>query len=343
MNIYLLNATETAFLPAHVLVKGLHVKGLIGLNNNKINSTLNEYYDYSAFCSDNHIDYISLNSYSMNDPEDKERLLALEIDILLVISWQRLIPDWLISHCRIGAVGAHGSPLGINQGRGRSPQNWALLLGCRSFSYSIFWIDPGIDSGEIIDTCEFAYTETDDIMTSYIKAGLSMTKMIVDSYHNGNLARHYGRKQDDGESFYFPQRTREDGLIDWHKPARFLYDFVRALTKPYPGAYTMINGQAVTIWAGKYIDCDSAELLAAEPGRILLVYPNGEILVSCGEGLFLITIYDVQTRDVLTAGAQFDSADFEVQLQGIVDRHNAKYSYEISPLITDLLPGGADK
>lgn len=337
MNIYLLNATQTAFLPAHILVKELPVKGLIGLCNSTINSDRNEYYDYSSFCQDNHIDYISLNDYAIKDLDDESKLRNLDIDILLILSWQRLIPDWLIEHCQVGAVGSHGSPLGVSQGRGRSPQNWALLLGCPSFSYSIFWVDPGVDSGDIIDTREFRYTETDDIMTSYIKSGLAMTRMIIDNYHNGNLQRHFGIPQNDDKAYYFPQRTREDGMIDWSRPARLIYDFVRALAKPYPGAFTVLDGRPVTIWSGRYIDSDETNLIASDPGQVLLIYPNGELLITCGDGLFLATAYETGVDTVISGGARFTSTCLEAQLQNIVDRHSNKYSYPVSPLITNLL------
>ena len=345
MNIYLLNGTQTGFLPAHFLVQQLPIKGLIGLENNEINSNLNEYYDYSSFCRDSQIDYIPLRSYSMADEKDNAILLALDIDILVSVSWQRLVPDWLIEHCRIGVVGSHGSPLGISQGRGRSPQNWALLLGCKTFSYSIFWIDPGVDSGKIIDTCSFSYTEADDIMTSYTKAGLAMVHMLVKNYHNGHLQQHFGKAQKDAEAFYLPQRTREDGLIDWTQSAHLNYDFVRAITKPYPGAYTLLSGQAITIWQGKYIDWDGLALENTVPGEVLLMYPGGEFLVQCGIGLFLVTAWDAENVAV-KQGIRFTSANFEGQLQAIVARHTAKYNSPVSPLITERLylsPTGEQK
>ena len=78
-------------------------------------------------------------------------------------------------------MGAHGSPLGITKGRGRSPQNWALILGLSTFYISIFKIDPGIDSGQIIETRSFTYSDFDDIKTSYYKVCLLTADMIINN------------------------------------------------------------------------------------------------------------------------------------------------------------------
>ncbi len=111
-----------------------------------------EYYDYEQFCISQKIEYVTVDTYTLKSESDKKKLLGLDIDIIITSAWQRLIPEWLIDHCNIGAIGVHGSAVGISGGRGRSPQNWALIFGENKFFLSIFWIDTNIDNGEIIDT-----------------------------------------------------------------------------------------------------------------------------------------------------------------------------------------------
>ena len=112
--------------------------------------------------------------------DDKNKLLNTNIDILIVAGWQRLIPEWLIQHCKICVIGSHGSPLGITKGRGRSPQNWALIMGMESFEISIFQIDKGIDSGRIFNTKSFKYSAFDDIKTSYYKVCMLISQMLIE-------------------------------------------------------------------------------------------------------------------------------------------------------------------
>src|SRR5687768_14024690 len=68
-------------------------------------------------------------SYSLKEDADKDALLREQIDVILVIGWQRLVPEWWLSALSIGAFGMHGSPDPLPRGRGRSPLNWSLLQG----------------------------------------------------------------------------------------------------------------------------------------------------------------------------------------------------------------------
>ena len=100
--------------------------------------------------------------------------------MIWVCGWQRLVPDWLIQQARLGVLGGHGSPDGIAGGRGRSPQNWALLLGCSQFVYALFLITEGVDNGPIISQRTFCYRPYDDIQVSYYRASLAMADMLCE-------------------------------------------------------------------------------------------------------------------------------------------------------------------
>ena len=111
---------------------------------------------------------------------DKKKLISKEIDILVVAGWQRLIPDWLIDHVEIAVLGGHGSAEGITAGRGRSPQNWALIMGKEHFTISLFRIDSGVDTGPVLLERTFNYSDFDDIQTSYFKTSWLMSDMLVE-------------------------------------------------------------------------------------------------------------------------------------------------------------------
>lgn len=106
MNIFILNATINGKLLAEILCRESSVKGMITLNENGYRSTP-EYYDYTDFCRKRDIECIHVNSYSLTSDEDKDKLLKLDIDLLIVASWQRLIPPWLIRKCGIGVIRCH--------------------------------------------------------------------------------------------------------------------------------------------------------------------------------------------------------------------------------------------
>lgn len=320
MNIYILNATSLGKIAAEILCKNLDVKGFITLNEEVGKDCTNEYYDYRSFCEKQGIDYIGVESYNLRKDSDIERISGLEIDLLLVTSWQRLLPDWLIEQCKIGVIGSHGSAEGITEGRGRSPQNWALLLGKQHFFISIFWIDAGIDSGKIIDTEKFLIASTDDIFVSYIKVNILIADMILRNYKNGKIQNHEGDIQEK-KGRYLPKRVPEDGKIDWNRSCNEVYNFIRALGKPYPGAYTTKQGEQFVIWRAKPVDILKGYEQRAI-GEVVSVI-EGQLLVKCQEGFLLIE--EGENIRKCSEGDIFESSNYFKQLQEIKDRHCKNY------------------
>lgn len=331
MNIYILNAILTGKVLSEVLCRKLSIKGFITLDEGKGEKT-SEYYDYSYFCEKQGIDYICVETYNCSATEDREKLEKLEIDLIIVAGWQRLIPEWLIRHCRIGVIGAHGSPDGIERGRGRSPQNWALLIGKDKFSLSIFWIEPGIDSGNIIDTTIFNYLPTDTILVSYVKTNLYIANMILKNIKNGRIERKEGVPQG-GEGMYLPQRTKEDGKIDWNRTAADISNMVRALTRPYPGAYTIYEGEEFYIWTACPVILDDIDLYDQYENGTVVSVLGGSVLIKCGKDLLLLS--DCTNMEKMEEGMVFESADYKSQIQNIIDRHNKKYGTPLSGLVLD--------
>jgi methionyl-tRNA formyltransferase len=91
----------------------------------------------------------------------------------------------------------------------------------------------------------------------------------------------HGREQDESLATYFGRRRPEDGQIDWSKPARGVYDLVRALTHPFPGAFTHVNGRKLFIWGARPLPNEGC----AEPG---VVVSSSPLKVAAGSGALLI-------------------------------------------------------
>jgi UDP-4-amino-4-deoxy-L-arabinose formyltransferase/UDP-glucuronic acid dehydrogenase (UDP-4-keto-hexauronic acid decarboxylating) len=321
MNIYILNTLSIGQDMIDFVSRGIRVKGIIGLSDREPGDAISDFAYQKEFCEKRSIEFIEVDSYTLNKGEDKQKLLGLDIDVLIISGWQRLIPSWLINHCKVCAIGGHGSPLGITKGRGRSPQNWALMLGMDTFHISIFKVDPGVDSGEIIDTRTFTYSVFDDIRTSYYKASLLNAEMIVSNLSKPDFKELKFTPQSHEDAEYFPQRLPEDGKIDWNLSNAQLRNFVRALTKPYPGAETNIKGAVVKIWSLIPFDVDSS--IECKNGTIVKIFNNQELLVKTKESFVLVN--DYESTVTLEEGDLFESASFEMQLQAITNRHTEKY------------------
>ena len=138
MNLYILNSVSSGWDVCELVSRQIPIAGYIGLSDKRNNADVSGYFNARNACQKKKIPYYEVASYNLSNEKDNQLLLTLDIDILLVSGWQRLVPEYLIEHCRVCIIGAHGSPLGITKGRGRSPQNWALMMGMPSFEISIF-------------------------------------------------------------------------------------------------------------------------------------------------------------------------------------------------------------
>lgn len=315
--------------------KGI-VTGIICIEPNTADAQrIGEYYEYNNFCQSHKIEYIGIQQYGMKDEKTKKQLLEMSIDLLIVNGWQRLIPEWLINHCTYGVIGIHGSSDGITKGRGRSPQNWALLLGCEKFELSIFWIKNGVDNGKIIDTKTFEYMEYDDINTSYLKVGYYAADMICKNLEQGNLCIDFGVEQTEDAAQYYPKRTKEDGGIDWNQNAKEIYNLVRALTKPYPGAFTLLNGSKVYVWKCVPIVLEGKIGEKYQNGEIIAKLGKNELIVKCRESFLYIT--DAEAENPYEEGNIFESISASMQWKAIIERHEKEEGTVLAEKISDKL------
>ena len=115
-----------------------------------------------------------------------------------------LIPKWLIDSAEYGAIGGHGSPYGINLGRGRSPQNWSIMLREQFFLWLCLKLR-GSDDGPVLIEEKIEYNQFDDISTSYKKTSLLISDMYMKIINQSEILNH--SKSQNTEPFYFPQRS----------------------------------------------------------------------------------------------------------------------------------------
>lgn len=322
---------------AAVCRRGFELVGIVGLAPDRVNpEAISGYVDVEGFAKVMGVPAHHVRSYSLTDDCDRQTLESLEFDLVWVAGWQRLVPPWLIDRSRLGVIGGHGSPDGITGGRGRSPQNWALLLGCSQFDLALFRITAGVDDGPIILQRTFFYRPDDDISTSYYRASLAMAEMVCEVLTFPELLVRGYTQPVVGQ--YFPQRRPEDGVADWFQPAATIARHCRALTKPYPGLRTAAGVTNVTMWACSAFD----DKLDGLPGEISNCFVSGDFLVNCLDGRLLVRSWsasDAVWRP--KAGVQLKSVPFRDQLRVIVDRHRARFPDQtISPRVRLHLESG---
>lgn len=315
----------------HELIRrGIRLAAVVGLHPDQADpAAVNGWVDVADVAGQLGVPHLYIRSYGLSSEEDRAAISALSPDLVIVTGWQRLVPEWLITMARFGVLGAHGSPDGIQGGRGRSPQNWALLLGCRHFDLSVFRISVGIDDGPVLATRSLHYTDEDDISVSYYRVSLAMADMVAELLADSSRLDR-GVAQVEG-GFYYPQRKPEDGWVDWELPAQTISAHCRALTHPYPGLKTACENVGLTLWHCQYFD----DIITSAPGTIESCFHSGDFLVACGDGRVLVRKWSAEDLGWQPRlGVRLQGRPWREVLAGIVSRHEEKYPrLPVSPRI----------
>jgi len=300
---------------------GGHIAAVVGLDYASCDQDkVSGVFDAEAGCRRLDIPFVKVKDYSLCSAEDRLSISAISYDLIWVAGWQRLVPEWLIESARMGVLGVHGSPDGISGGRGRSPQNWALLLGCARFDIALFLIRTGVDDGPVILERSFFYNETDDIRVSYYKVSLLISEMVLEVL--GSPERLGAITPQKGGSFYFPQRLPDDGSVDWSQSVSVIARHCRALAKPYPGLRTKCGGVILRLWQCQPFD----DRVNGSIGQISAVFADGCFLVNCADGRLLVREWssDDDAWEPLM-NVKLESVPFFDQLSRIVGRHAGKF------------------
>ena len=184
-------------------------------------------------------------------------------DIIFVAGWYHMIPKKIREIARYGAWGIHASLL--PKYAGGAPLVWAIINGEKETGVTLFRLDDGVDDGDIIAQESFTINDKDTIKEVYKKA-IKYSKKILNNVLS-NIEEINFIPQDKSNVKVYPQRCPEDGKIDWNRPANEIVNFIRAQTKPYPGAYSYMENKRVIVWEAKIERNNST--LRTTPGEIL--------------------------------------------------------------------------
>ncbi len=271
-----------------------------------------DYMDLKPWAEARGMEVYQARYYSLKHPEDIAHLRDLQLDLAFVIGWQRLIPAEVLSELRIGAFGMHGSASNLPRGRGRSPMNWSLIEGRQVFYTNLFLYDPGVDSGDVVDTFKFQITPHDTAETLHYKNTLAM-KYLIERNIEGLVHGQFRRIPQDLSlsPTYYPKRTPDDGLIDWEADVNSIDRFIRAVTRPFAGAFTFVGSQLVRIWRAQVFDVHDFGYERAAPGTIVAVFERRAFLVKCFGGLLLVTDYESDIP--LARGIRFGNGEQQIR------------------------------
>ena len=229
-------------------------------------------------CLDNEIPYIA--PADPNTPEVESRVAALGADFLFSFYYRNMLKAPLLQAARRGAYNLHGSLL--PHYRGRVPVNWAVLRGERETGATLHQMNVKPDNGPIVDQFAVPILPDDTAREVFEKVTVA-AELCLHRSLPGLMAGPAGhRPQDLSQGAYFGGRKAEDGRIDWRQNARRIHDLVRAVTRPYPGAFSDLAPGRLVLWRTRVIDDatphPASGTLVGRAGRIEIFPAGGGIL-----------------------------------------------------------------
>lgn len=232
-------------------------------------------------------------THDVNSEETLDVVRGLAPELVFVVGWSQLVRDPLIALAREGVFGMH--PTLLPRHRGRAPIPWAILSGLARTGVTLFEIlDATADSGSIVGQIVVDISADETATTLYERIAAAHVELVRDCVPQLIAGTAPRIAQDPTRASTWSRRAPADGIIDWETRAPYLYDWVRAQTHPYPGAFTYLGDEKVVIWRARPVELHSG----APSGTIVANRPEGPV-VACGDGALLL-------EDVEAGAARLD-------------------------------------
>ena len=245
------------------------------------------YADMAQWCTQNGVQQLQF--------ADNRGLLdfagQISADFLLLAGWYHHVPAKVRTFFKLGAAGLHASLL--PRLRGGAPLPWAILSGAKKTGMSMFALGDEVDAGELYGQveieigCRMSVTE---LVQAAEKSGCALVANTLPDIQAGTVVM----QPQTGMPTWCLQRIPDDGRIDWNSPAERIDRLIRAVSRPYPGAFCDFEGRKVTIWKSEVAPA-SLEILGA-PGQIARIPGYSEPIVVTGQGAIVISEAEIDGR-----------------------------------------------
>lgn len=241
-----------------------------------------------------------------NLKEEWKQITDLHPTLIVTCAYGQLVPREILVYPEYGCINVHASLL--PKLRGGAPIHRAIINGFKETGITIMHMAPSLDTGDIISQKSVEITDTDTASTLHDKLSIVGKELLLEtlpSIINGTEPR---TKQDDSESTYASNISKEDEKIDFSKTKRQIYNQVRGLNS-WPGAYTILEGKRIKVWECRTTDENYSNLL---DGKVTNIYPEG-IGIKCSNGEVVLTVIQPEGKSKMKA------SDY---LNGIQDKNS---------------------
>lgn len=224
---------------------------------------------------------------SLKSKEWEDLAKALKPDLILSLYYRNFIPPSIFKLAKLGAYNMHGSYLPAY--RGRAPLNWSIINGEDHCGVTLHVLEEGFDTGDMVDRQRVDIAPDEyvaDVTPRITKAAVDVLGRSLDSLLSGKPKL---EKQDLSKASYFGKRTPEMGRIDFSKSVLEVFNLVRAVSRPFPGAFFDLGGERIRVWRGHV----GGELPEQDKGKICgKILSEEPLKVACSDAVFEIDEFE---------------------------------------------------
>jgi UDP-4-amino-4-deoxy-L-arabinose formyltransferase/UDP-glucuronic acid dehydrogenase (UDP-4-keto-hexauronic acid decarboxylating) len=211
----------------------------------------------------------------VNHPLWVSRIKESEPEVIFSFYYRNLLSEEILNAAKVGAFNLHGSLL--PKFRGRAPLNWVLVKGETETGVTLHRMVKRADAGDIVAQERVAITADETALTLHHKLCASAKSLLSSALPALKSGQFSETAQDESQASCFGRRSPQDGAISWTGSAADAHNLVRAVTEPWPGAYSYVGGGKFIIWKSRIVE----NSLAAKAGTVISVAP---LVIACGEG-----------------------------------------------------------
>ena len=230
----------------------------------------------------------------VNHPLWVDRIAEMKPDVIFSFYYRNLLGEAILNNARIGAFNLHGSLLPAY--RGRAPLNWVLVNGETQTGVTLHRMISRADAGAIIAQQAVEIADADDALSLHRKLTESAKHLLEGALPTLKSGTFSETAQDESKASYVGRRTPEDGRLEWEKPAQTLHNLVRAVSDPWPGAFSFVGTHKFIVWKSRV----RSDVAPARAGTVISVAP---LIIACGEGALEVMTGQTE-KGVYMQGAQ---------------------------------------
>jgi len=225
-------------------------------------------------------------------------LRGLNPELILSFYYRKLLSKEILRIPRLGGLNLHGSLL--PKYRGRAPVNWVLVNGEKETGVTLHYMVERADAGDIVAQRTVPIDLDDTALSLYGKLTNAAVELLKETYPLLKVGKAPRIPQDPRLASKFGARGPKDGRINWESSALSVYNLIRAVTHPYPGAFTLLDGKKLYLWKA-VLNSQSSSAKKGIPGRVEAIEQGRGVIISTGEGNLLITRMQYEGSEEMAA------------------------------------------